>query len=279
MQKLDLDNTYDRIYAQYLGFLSCRSINPPDITVPVSWTIPKAETLDKEFLRTATLPAYDTLGKRMEWFFKNHVEIQPNWGLVASNLQIIKSGQTLGELDYILKHHVTNKLIHLELACKLYLYDPETDGDETKCWIGPNRTDNLQLKIDKLNNHQLPLLYHPQTQLLLSERQIDVKNIDKQTCCLIGDCYVPLELYLQNKEVYSGWWMKWDEFEKENRNSTYGFFLPEKQDWFVNPAYNGKWKSFNEVMPDIKESIGRNQSSLIWLKTEVSYKRFFVVWW
>jgi hypothetical protein len=48
----------------------------------------------------------------------------------------------------------------MELAYKFYLFDPSISSEPINNWIGPNRNDSLQEKLEKLKTKQFPLLYH-----------------------------------------------------------------------------------------------------------------------
>lgn len=72
--------------------------------------------------------------------------------VVAANLPIRQNGQTLGELDLLLRDEESEH--HLELAVKFYL---GTAGSDAAHWLGPGSHDRLDLKLGHLAQHQLPL--------------------------------------------------------------------------------------------------------------------------
>lgn len=97
----------------------------------------------------------------------------PDVDLLVANLPIRQGGQTLGELDLLLRDD--EGVHHLELAVKFYL----GLGDERAthdCWLGPGSHDRLDIKLRRLCEHQLRLSSTPTAQALLSEL----------TCCVIN---------------------------------------------------------------------------------------------
>lgn len=84
------------------------------------------------------------------WQFALHAA--PGIEVLAANLPIRQAGHTLGELDLLL--HDASGVHHVELAIKLYLGQPPGAPER---WIGPGGRDRLDLKLDHLAAHQLPL--------------------------------------------------------------------------------------------------------------------------
>ena len=72
--------------------------------------------------------------------------------LLARNIKIIKDGKTLGELDLLLCNQ-HGQIIHVECAVKFYL--GKTGYSQWFDWIGPNGIDRLDLKLERLLQHQL----------------------------------------------------------------------------------------------------------------------------
>ncbi|OWJ91866.1 cobalt chelatase [Pseudomonas sp. A46] len=98
------------------------------------------------------------------WQFALHQS--PGVELLAANLPIRIGGQTLGELDLLLRD--AEGVHHLELAIKLYLGPRHGDGQDPADWIGPGSHDRLDLKLDHLSQHQLPLSAGPESRAALA---------------------------------------------------------------------------------------------------------------
>lgn len=85
----------------------------------------------------------------------------PDVELLAANLPIRIAGQTLGELDLLLRDG--EGVHHLELAIKLYLGPRHGEGGDPSQWLGPGSHDRLDLKLEHLSQHQLPLSSSPES--------------------------------------------------------------------------------------------------------------------
>ncbi len=92
------------------------------------------------------------LGLYYEHLWQFALQAAPGVELLGANLPVRAAGQTLGELDLLLRDD--EGVHHLELAIKLYLGQPDQGGT---LWIGPGGHDRLDLKLDHLRTHQLPL--------------------------------------------------------------------------------------------------------------------------
>jgi hypothetical protein len=93
------------------------------------------------------------LGERFEVFVRLAFELHPDYRVLAHNFPIRDSESTLGELDLLVADR-NDRITHLELACKFYL---QVICDHRTVWLGPGLKDRLDVKLDKLLNHQLLL--------------------------------------------------------------------------------------------------------------------------
>jgi len=121
-------------------------------------------------------------------------ELLVKWGLVhglgytclGQDVQIHSSTHTFGSLDLLLRspegHHE-----HWELAYKLYLQSD--DGVGWNSWVGPGRQDRLDIKLQRLLNHQLALSARPEAQDRL--RSLGVPAIDRRRVLLQGMLFTP----------------------------------------------------------------------------------------
>ncbi|TWU51800.1 DUF1853 family protein [Rubripirellula reticaptiva] len=75
---------------------------------------------------------------------------------VITHAMPIRSGKTtLGEIDFLFRDE-NDQLNHLEVAVKFYLYQPDHPVDGSH-FVGPNRQDTFERKMDRIFTHQLPL--------------------------------------------------------------------------------------------------------------------------
>lgn len=87
----------------------------------------------------------------LSYFFQTFNKVE----LLLQNFQIIENQKTIGEVDFIIRYN--RKVIHLECAIKYYLLKESHNTSGPSQWVGPRLKDNLELKINKLIQHQLPL--------------------------------------------------------------------------------------------------------------------------
>lgn len=108
------------------------------------------------------------LGIYYEGLWRFYWQHHPRYRLLAHNLQIVEQGQTLGAFDFIVQDGET--IWHSEAAVKFYLGLPgQTQPfSEWSHWIGPNCNDRLDIKVERMLEHQLPLRFHPASQSALA---------------------------------------------------------------------------------------------------------------
>ena len=117
------------------------------------------------------------LGKRVEHFFEAIIEQSSNYEKVLKNKQIIQNKYTFGELDFILFNKKINIYEHVEMQYKFYVYDDSIE-EEIHRYVGPNRNDTMYLKLEKLKNKQLPLLFKEETKDYLKNTSLPLINND-----------------------------------------------------------------------------------------------------
>ena len=221
------------------------------------------------------------LGKRAEAFFLKVISVQNRYEIVASQIQLIEKGITLGELDFILKDLITNQYFHVELSYKLYLLDSNATSD-LENWVGPNKRDSLSKKWNKLSNKQFPNIYTPAGIEIL-------KSLDLHPDEIHQSVYMPLQLFLpfgKSIEIDAklrlcvvGEWMSFNEFQIKDWYG-YEFFIPEKQDWFVNPEKCKNWFTRAEIITLVKDYIEVGNSPMVWIKLPDNTKqKIFVTFW
>lgn len=220
------------------------------------------------------------LGKRAEKFFLSGLSSGKDYEVIAKNIQLIEQGVTQGEIDFILRDCLRNSFVHVELAYKLYLYDPQA-GDGLECWIGPNRRDRLVDKLAKLKEQQFPKLHHPAMAEILSESGIEVAQV-KQALYLPGQLYLPYgsnsAIPALNAESVAGVYMGLSEFK--SLASKVKCWIPDKQDWFIKPSLWPTYHSGAELVSAVEEKLTRSRSPMVWIKDrDNNFSRCFVVFW
>lgn len=126
------------------------------------------------------------LGNYFETLWASWIDASERFELIERNLQIFENGQTLGELDFIVRDRKTDKVLHWELAVKFYLGVDDTRLH--KNWHGPAKKDRLDLKLNHLINHQTVLC-----QLDATKKALELKNIkvDSSAVILKGCLFYP----------------------------------------------------------------------------------------
>lgn len=224
------------------------------------------------------------LGKRVEIFFESLIDNSLRYNVISRNIQIINNKNTLGELDFIIYDLKEKTYTHIELVYKFYVYDDRFHRELDR-YIGPNRSDTLVLKLNKLKNKQFPLLFKEQTKEYIKD--IDLDNIN-QKVCYKANIFLPLHLVgktlpLINNATIIGFYLSFEKFLEQIEFKNYEFFLPHRYDWLTNPRTNSIWKNYNEIEEEIEFFIKLKASPLVWLKKEqkgeVIFERFFITWW
>jgi len=218
------------------------------------------------------------LGKRVEQFVAFQLEKEGS-SVIASNIQIKKEKETIGEIDFIIQKN--NKPIHLEVCYKYYLFDPYFEGKEIEKWIGPNRRDSFKLKLEKLQNKQFPLLHNPATKFELSALKIATEKIE-QKVLFKAQLYIPAAHEFQNNLPINelniqGFYYRLTELDSF---SDCKFFIPKKPDWLITPFPQINWLNYDNFKKDISTHLSQNSAPLCWLKKPSgAIEKLFVVWW
>lgn len=111
------------------------------------------------------------LGLYYERLWQFALRAAPDVDVVAYNLPIRQNGQTLGELDLLLRDDEGEH--HLELAVKFYLGPSDGNGGDAARWLGPGSHDRLDLKLTHLAQHQLPLSSRREARSVLHDVQMN----------------------------------------------------------------------------------------------------------
>lgn len=266
---------------QYDGFLDMHEIGPiASLKGILSWEEISGISAGKAQPDNSIITSGNgTFGKRMERFMSYQIATKSAWNVNAENVQISENHRTVGELDFILEHIQTKRLLHLELACKFYLYDPEIPI-ETARWIGPNRRDSLDLKLRKLARKQFPLLSNPATQKALVQLNIDVADME-QALSIKSMLFLPAGSTAQppgvNPKAIQGNWYRPEEL---SQFKSCLWHLPEKINWAVDPVHCAEWLDYDSFLVQLYRWLDEKRSPMCWLKTpEGTFKKLFVVWW
>lgn len=117
------------------------------------------------------------LGLYFETLWQFFLAEDSDTALLAHNMPVRSSGQTLGEFDCLYYCRRRERPVHLELAVKFYLGHRSTTlgAQESTAaeWLGPNTVDRLDLKLTRLLTHQSRLSLSPAGRELLSKQGLE----------------------------------------------------------------------------------------------------------
>lgn len=206
--------------------------------------------------------------------FSNHKSVK----ILKENAQIISNKTTLGEIDCLLLQN--GQPIHVEIAYKFYLYDPKVGGSFLDHWIGPNRRDSLQLKLQKAKNKQFPLLFKNDCKPLLQALKLDIEDI-QQRAFFKAQLFIPFQSEIDfpelNLKCVQGFYINSQEM---TLFKDYKFYIPKKLDWLIEPHPQVEWLNYDFVIDRIHEFHQKNSTPLCWMKKpNGQIQKVFVVWW
>jgi hypothetical protein len=235
--------------------------------------------LDLDTDLEVTLPDNVRLGHLAEKVVSELIKSSTNYTLLYENIQILEGKKTIGEIDFILQEASTNEITHVELAYKFYLYDPAISSEPIKNWIGPNRNDSLQEKLDKLEKKQFPLLYNRYVKYKLED--IALADVS-QALCLLVSLYIPYEYKKSFSPEYQkgikGYYLDFETFTILEHSATF-YYTPTKKEWGIDPSENEIWTELSGIQQQIKACMLEKQAPLVWQKKGSTYTQFFIVWW
>ena len=257
-------------------------INAPDLKInSEKYPFENFEFLDERLSETEfQFPKNSVLGMQAEACFEGYIKQSNIFELLIANLQITDDKETIGELDYIVKDLIKKEIIHIELACKFYLYDVNAGVIEEEKWIGPNRKDRLSDKLGKIKMKQFPLLRKTETIKKLEELEVEIPT--SQELCLKAFLFLPKKMKSNTlatnfANCVVGHWIKHKEFNEEDKTALYA--IPNKKEWLLPIEKIKTSRSFSEIQKLINLQIQNKKSPLIYKKTPDKLERFFVVWW
>ncbi|MFK8039429.1 MAG: DUF1853 family protein [Crocinitomicaceae bacterium] len=225
------------------------------------------------------LPTNLRLGHLVEKIVSELIKNSTNYKVIHENVQIIDGKQTIGEIDFIIEDLNEAKLIHLELAYKFYLFDPSISDEPVQNWIGPNRNDSLNEKLDKLKSRQFPLLYHNCTKATFND--LNTATISQALCFLVS-LFIPYEYKGKFSPTYEqaikGYYLNQETFKNLDHSDKL-YYLPEKKEWGMDPFENENWEDFKSMSIQLNTCIQEKQAPLCWQKYNGVFTTFFIVWW
>jgi hypothetical protein len=159
----------------------------------------------------------------------------PLYRLVGHNLAVRTKTRTLGELDFLVEERQSGTLQHWEVAVKFYL--GVAPGGAHADWIGPGLRDRLDLKVERLLQHQLGLTTRPEAVGLL--RHMDLP-LPVPVCLLKGRLFYPSGARLADWAPegsapghQTGWWMPQAAFLEQHAGTPLRWIRLPKEHWLT----------------------------------------------
>lgn len=188
------------------------------------------------------------------------------WSILARNLVVRSGGQTLGELDCVVRNPETGVVEHHEIAVKFYLGVYEHAHD-APLWYGPDTQDRLDIKTDRLLQHQCRMSERPETRRLLDGlgvENVGTENPVQSRAFMPGYLFYPLDTQISSPVTAAARHLR-------------GYWLPISQlcsistrAWIplAKPHWIGPW--IQTPPPDVQSL----EEALSWVETR-GYPRLF----
>ncbi len=243
----------DQPLGEFSAYHPCPS--PESQAAIINWL----RSVDEDMATSHTTPPeidrlrFRRLGLYCESLFNFFLENTPEENnKVYKNFRVQGEKQTIGECDFIVASTKPH-LAHIEIAVKFFL---QTQSGETEwhSWVGPNSIDRLDIKLERMRTHQLPLPQRKDTE----ERFLELKNENKKTGeieslhFIKGVLFTPFDGDLiislpenTNPNLLHAHWIKISDFLDYAPNSENEFTLCDKMEWLTGP------EKFNTEGPDI----------------------------
>jgi hypothetical protein len=227
------------------------------------------------------LPNNLRLGHQMEVVFKELIATSKRYNLTSSNVLVDEGKTRIGELDFILKDLKTENFLHVELAYKFYIINPEISEPIYRL-MGPNKRDMFHTKLDKLKEKQLPLLHHDSLLPYWETHAINPTEIEQQ-CCFKAQLFEPFgeksSIRPLNTDCYTGRWIRFDDFNSiEFKNAEY--YFPRKLECVLAPRSNVNWLNHFEALMEVNLRMVKENAPMLSMKRPSGeMEKLFVVWW
>lgn len=188
-----------------------------------------------------------------------------------SHVRVFEEKRTIGEFDFLFKTSRSDALAHWETAVKFYLhYQAE---DEKVWWYGPNAQDRLDIKLDRVFNHQLKLIDSPQGRALLQAKGF--KNVRSQTFFkgylfypVTNDWYHPQSLPdTIAPEHLTGWWTRVNELELPDHEADHRWMVLPRLEWLapkvIHQEQDSRLMDAQQLIDYLEQHFDRRQQSLL----------------
>ncbi|PIR33133.1 MAG: hypothetical protein COV36_03255 [Alphaproteobacteria bacterium CG11_big_fil_rev_8_21_14_0_20_44_7] len=188
------------------------------------------------------------LGKYFEVLIEYWLHHQPEFEILATNLQAYDGQTTVGEFDFLMLNG--GKPLHLEVATKFYI--GVRNSEKWDNWVGPRAFDRLDMKMDKLLNKQLQLAYSTAGKAAISEifdKKPQAKLVFKGVFFCHYSYDAPKWPKAANPEHLKGLWCRFGELA-DLAELFEDWQIANKPHWFA--PYIGGYKDFKQLFAEVE---------------------------
>lgn len=176
---------------------------------------------------------YETL---WHFYFSHH----PEWELLHHNLQVERKGITLGAFDFLCRRG--SEYWHIEAAVKFYLCNATSPAaaQDWHHWIGPSSNDRLDLKLARMQQHQLPLHKTLEARALLQTLYPDAQGW-KTGLCMQGYLFSPAATncnpaFSHDAHGKGNWYYLSNFLQLQGDHASLQWIIVERRQW-LSPAH------------------------------------------
>lgn len=196
-------------------------------------------------------------------------EDNPLYRLVGRNLPVRSKNLTLGELDFLVEERQSGELQHWEVAVKFYL--GVASGGELKHWVGPGLKDRLDLKVQRLLEHQLALTHTPEGRGLI--RHLGLVS-PTPVCLLKGRLFYPPQAGTEWAPHSAapghprGWWLPQAGFLTHYGDAGLHWIRLPKEHWLTEvapPVRIGEVQSASALVETLVQAADNRAAAVIGL--------------
>lgn len=156
-----------------------------------------------------------------------------HWRICLKNYPIYAGKRTLGELDFLLEA-ADKTLLHVEAAIKFYLLTPTAATPVAwSNWVGPNAADRLDIKLERMLGHQLPMAASATAEL--------TEAAEREAGAVIQS------LYLMKGVFFSHWQTTPKLPAKANAGATTGEWMYESEFWRELAKGERLWRPLSKL--------------------------------
>lgn len=201
-----------------------------------------------------TEPPARRLGHYFERLYECLMQELLGWDILLKNQPVRSNGITLGELDFVVRNPRDHVVEHHEIAVKFYLGYKDAAQNNT-LWYGPNTRDRLDIKSQRLTDHQSQLTERPEARNLLAS--MGIATPIRPRIFMPGYLFYPLGTSMAPPDTIPaghlrGDWLYIDELDDSDTTGKVDSTGRERWIPLIKPHWLGPWRQ--QQAPDPKDT-------------------------